>query len=112
MAADAPSSLHQSSPHRGWAGLGDARSLLALRARSLARGQPQVTLNCVSAREPTDVVESGNEAHAGNGTDSWNRHQPLTDGLLLSKLCQFLVGRTNLLVDRFDRLERPLHVVR
>jgi hypothetical protein len=63
-------------------------------------------------REARAVVQCRNEAQTRHRTDSGNRHQALADGVLLGKFLEFLVGRSNPLVESFDRLQQAFHVFR
>ena len=92
--------------------LGDACTLLALRARILAWCQPQETLDCMSVGKPGALVECCNETQAGYGSNSRHGHQTLASGILLGQVVELPVGQSNLLVQRFGHYEQAADVVR
>jgi len=90
--AEHPRCLREGPADARRTGFGDGGASFAFGARVFARNEAQVTLDGVSAGKASDLIERGNESDRCHGTDSRNRHQALTDGVLARQGLELRVG--------------------
>jgi hypothetical protein len=99
----APGGLNEAGAQTGRSGLGDAETMLRVRARILAGHESQVRFDGVCTSESRHVVDRGTKADGRDWTHTGRRHESTTDFVVARDRSYFAIGRANLHVDRFQR---------
>lgn len=105
-----PCGLNENPANFARPSLRDGGDPFLVGAGVFARGNTQVRLDLVSAREARDLVERGEESDSADLTDTGNGHQSAAGLVGLRDLGELFVGLLDLLVERIESQEETLDV--